>query len=108
MKWYWTLLIVVIAAFLWGWIKSTKQMVKLQKMAQRYPTDFQVYVMGKEGWQYFEQDHDGKDCIKLIPDPQLENLYYYYIKYTGSGSEGRAINSLIKDFEYYIHVIRKK
>ena len=42
MKWYWTLLIVVIAAFLYGWIKSTKQMFKLQKLAQKYPTDFQV------------------------------------------------------------------
>lgn len=107
MKWYWFGLVAVIVYWLWDYSKTVKQMLRLQKLAQSYPIEFQLFVEKEEGWEVFDMSHNGKGCIKLIPEPQIGSEYYYYIKFSGSISERNAIDHLIHAFEYYIHYIRK-
>lgn len=107
MKWYWYIGILLLMYWIWNYSKTVKRMMKLQKLAQAYPIEFRLFVKKEEGWEVFERDHDGKGCIKLIPDPQITTEYYYYIKWSGRLNESTAIDDLIKNFQYYIHNIRK-
>lgn len=108
MKWYWYIGIFLLLYWVWDYSKTVKRMMRLQKLAQAYPVDFRLFVEKEEGWEVFESDHSGKGCIKLIPDPQIGGVYYYYIKWCGPINEPKAIDFLIRNFEHYIHDARKK
>lgn len=107
MKWSLYGLIAVLLYIFWGWIKTTKQMLQLQRVAQTYPVEFRVFIENEEGWEVYDMNHKGKGCIKIIPEPQISTSYYYYIKFIGPISEKDAIDFLIRNFMKYIKDLGK-
>ncbi len=107
MKWYWYIGILLLLFWILDYSKNVRRMMKLQKLAQAYSVEFRLFVEKEDGWEVFEHNHDGKGCIKLMPDPQISSVYYYYIKWNGPLNESTAIEFLIRNFESYIHNIRK-
>ena len=85
------------------WKDYKKRILPLQTLAQTYPMDFRLFVENEEGWQTYDMGHDGKDCIMLIPNPQVTTSYYYYIKFTGPIDEKDAIRFLTRFFLKYIN-----
>lgn len=78
--------------------------MKLQRLAETYQNEFRYYVETTDGWQTFSHDEtDGKGCIKLIPQPAVTSMYYYYVKYNGPIRENDAIKLLINGFNQYIN-----
>lgn len=97
------LLALVVVYHLVGWYRTFRLHMKLQQLAQEYNMIFRAFVDGEEDWTTLDQGEGGKGCIKIIPQPQVSTMYYYYIKYTGPIDEGQAIRSLIINFLNYIN-----
>lgn len=96
------LLALFVVYLLVGWYRTFRLHMKLQQLAQEYRMTFRSFVDGEEGWTTIDQGEDSKGCIKIIPQPQVSSMYYYYIKYTGPIDESQAIRFLINNFTNYI------
>lgn len=97
-------LVLVVCYFAYTWYETFKLQLRLQELAETFPIDFRLFVEKEEGWEVYDRDsHNGKGCIKLIPNPRVSWRLYYYIKFTGPIDEEQAIRFLIRGFLKYMH-----
>lgn len=97
------LLALFVLYYVIGFVRTFILHLKLQRLAESYQNEFRYYVETTDGWQTLSHDEsDGKGCIKIIPQPAVSSMYYYYIKYDGPIRENDAIRLLINGFKHYI------